>query len=162
MLFSYFLYKKMPLAGAFRVIFFLPSIVPVVVLTKSFTYVFDSSIGPVDHLLRYVLGFDTPAWFREYPVSQVMIFVYCIWAGLGYNIILLSGAISRLPQEVMEYGRLEGVSDERAVYDRHSAHLADDYHDVFARLYFGVYGHASTAHAYGRRAEYLHDRFVDL
>lgn len=115
-LFSYFLYKKMPLAGAFRVIFFLPSIVPVVVLTKSFTYVFDSSIGPVDHLLRYVLGFDTPAWFREYPVSQVMIFVYCIWAGLGYNIILLSGAISRLPQEVMEYGRLEGVSMTKELF----------------------------------------------
>lgn len=115
-LFSYFLYKKMPLAPMFRVIFFLPSIIPVVVLAKAFTYVFDSSIGPIDHFFRYVMGVNTPPWFRDYPLSQIMIFIYCIWAGLGYNIILLSGAISRLPEELMEYGKLEGIGMSRELF----------------------------------------------
>lgn len=116
-LFSYLLFKKMPLAGAYRVIFFLPSIVPVVVLTMAFAFVFDPSFGPIDYFLRYILKLDNiPVWFADYPINQIMIFVYCIWAGLGYNIILLSGAISRLPQDVMEYNKLEGVGMVRELF----------------------------------------------
>ena len=39
-LFAYLLHRKMPLAGAFRVIFYLPSIVSIVVLTMLFSFVF--------------------------------------------------------------------------------------------------------------------------
>ena len=38
-----------------------------------------------------------------------MIYLYCIWAGLGFNVLLLSGAISRLPVDLFEYSHLEGM-----------------------------------------------------
>ncbi len=111
-LFSYFLFKKIPLSGFFRVVFFLPSILPIVVLTMTFSFLFDSNLGPVNSIITTLFNVpvaDLPSWFGSYPTSQYMIIVYCIWAGLGFNILLLSGAISRIPKELIEYGELEGV-----------------------------------------------------
>ena len=112
-IFSYFLYKKIPLSGFFRVVYFLPSILPAVVLTMTFSFLFDSNLGPVNSILKVVLNMpvaDIPSWFGEYPTSQIMILVYCVWAGLGFNILLLTGAISRVPIELIEYGELEGIT----------------------------------------------------
>ena len=43
--FAYVLYKKVPLGGVFKIIFFLPSIISVVVLTLTFSFMFDASFG---------------------------------------------------------------------------------------------------------------------
>ncbi len=95
MLFSYFLDKKMPLANVFRVIFFLPNIIPVVALTMSFALP-----------LKNVIGADM---FKNWPGGQMYVYLYCIWAGLGYNVVLLSGAIGRIPKEIYESAQLDGA-----------------------------------------------------
>lgn len=114
MAFSYFLFKKLPFSGFFRVVYFLPSILPIVVMTMAFSFTFDSNLGPVNDIYKWFFGmFDSnvvvPSWFGSYPTNQMMIFVYGIWVGLGFNIILMTGAIARIPEELMEYGQLEGV-----------------------------------------------------
>jgi len=107
-LFSYFLCKKMPLQNTFRVIFYLPTIIPIAVLTLTFRFSFDD-LGFMNEFLRNI-GIDPPAGGYFGPnTAQLMIFVYCVWAGLGFNIVLISGAMSRLPQDVLEYGKIEGV-----------------------------------------------------
>jgi ABC-type sugar transport system permease subunit len=115
MIFSYFLYKKVPLSGVFRVIYFLPSILPIVVLTMVFSFVFDPRLGPANSIVQGIFNIFgskqlIPSWFGSYPTNQIMIYVYCIWAGLGFNILLLTGAIQRIPREVIEFGELEGIS----------------------------------------------------
>lgn len=114
MAFSYFLFKKVPLSGFFRVVYFLPSILPIVVMTMAFSFTFDSNLGPVNDIYKWFFGmFDSnvivPSWFGSYPTNQIMIFVYGIWVGLGFNIILMTAAIARIPEELMEYGQLEGI-----------------------------------------------------
>ena len=105
---SYFLFKKMFMAKTFRVIFFLPSIIPIVVLATVYRFQFDPQIGPISSIFR-MFGKSPPNWFGLYPNSQYMIYLYCIWAGLGYNVLLLSGAIGRLPEEIFESSKLEGT-----------------------------------------------------
>jgi len=105
--FSYFLYKKMPLAGVFRIIFFLPSIIPVVALTLAFRIPFDPFIGFIGK------GIPSINFWGVEPNAQIMVFTYCIWAGLGYNIILLSGAVGRIPADIFESARLDGVGPFR-------------------------------------------------
>ncbi|MDR0831426.1 MAG: sugar ABC transporter permease [Bacillales bacterium] len=114
LLFSYFLYKKVPLSGFFRVVYFLPSILPIVVLTMVFSFLFDSSYGPINALIKGLydllnINQVPPSYFGEYPTNQIMIFIYCIWVGLGFNIILLTTAITRIPEEVIEYGKISGI-----------------------------------------------------
>ena len=114
LIFSYFLAKKVPLSNFFRVVFFLPSILPIVVLTMSFGLTLDPTFGPINSILKSLFGeeYIPPSWFgfNNWPLNQTMILVYCTWAGLGANIVLLNGAISRIPQEIIEYGKLEGIS----------------------------------------------------
>ncbi len=105
LIFSYFLAKKMPGANIFRAIFFLPNIIPVVALAFSFTMSFDSTYGYLYKFMRWI-GFKD-SFFTIYPTSQIMVYIYCIWAGLGYNIILISGAISRIPKALFESAELD-------------------------------------------------------
>lgn len=113
-LFSYFLYKKVPGGGIFRVIFYLPSILPIAVLTMAFRFAFgpDGFIDPI--LIR--LGINPPLWFGSSTLTPIMIFFYCVWAGLGFNIVLFSGAMSRVPIEIAEYSKLEGVGYARELF----------------------------------------------
>ena len=51
---AYVLYKKMPLGGTFKVIFFLPSIISVVVLTLAYSFMFDVSLGAIPVFLEKI------------------------------------------------------------------------------------------------------------
>ena len=103
LLFAYFLHKKMPFANVFRFIFFLPNIIPVVALTFAFATGFNTDFG--GYLARiFNISQDSLGVF---PTNQLLVYLYCIWAGLGYNIILLSGAIGRIPKELFESAELD-------------------------------------------------------
>ncbi len=102
MLFSYFLRKKMPLANVFRAIFFLPNIIPIVALTFAFTMSITHNVGYMAPFFE-ALGLDP----GTYPDAQIIVYIYCVWAGLGYNIILFSGAIGRIPKELFESAELD-------------------------------------------------------
>ena len=111
-IFAYFLYKKIWGVGFFRVVFFLPSIISVVVLTMVFQFMFNSSFGPVNQILKtFGLGSLIPAggWLGTTQTSLPLVFLYCIWSGIGYNIVLIQGAMSRVPYEVIESGTLDGI-----------------------------------------------------
>lgn len=105
---SYFLSKKMPLANVFRVIFFLPNIISVVALVYAFKMqTVDSSAGLIYHFLT-ALGMKVN--IDTWPNTTIIVLVYCIWAGLGYNVLLLSGAIGRIPNELFESAQMDGAS----------------------------------------------------
>ena len=38
-----------------------------------------------------------------------MLYLYTVWFGFGYNAILIWGAMTRIPQEVVESARLDGA-----------------------------------------------------
>ncbi len=108
LLFSYFLQKGMPFANVFRVIFFLPNIIPIVALTLAF----NMPLKPNGYLYEFLrqLNIELPAnIYSQWPFSQSMVYIYCIWAGLGYNIVLMSGAIGRIPKEIFESAQLDGA-----------------------------------------------------
>ena len=105
LIFSYFLHKKMPISNVFRAIFFLPNIIPVVALTFAFKIAFDGNIGYLYDFM-IAIGFP-PAFFAKAPYTGIMVIMYLIWAGLGYNVILISGAIGRIPKELFESAELD-------------------------------------------------------
>lgn len=114
LLFSYFLSKKMPAQNLFRVIFFLPNVIPVVALTLAFKLPFDSTYGYMYKAFA-MLGLRGDV-FSSWPSSQITVYFYCIWAGLGYNILLLSGAIGRIPKEIFESAQIDGAGYGREFF----------------------------------------------
>lgn len=115
---SYSFYKRIPGEKFFRVMFFLPSIISAVVLTMSYKYMFHPEFGPVSMLIEKMFGYS-PDWFSTTLDSKTiwpMIYIYCVWAGLGSNVILISGAMLRIPREVTESARMDGVGFWREMF----------------------------------------------
>lgn len=102
---SYFIYKKIPGSGFFKIMCYLPQMLSAIVMTLMYKYL-------VDKLLPTIytsLGKTPPNVFYGDTKLGVMI-VYNIWVGIGANIILGLGAMSRIPDQLIEVGELEGIS----------------------------------------------------
>ncbi len=116
---TYFLHKNMPGAGFFRVIFQLPSIISVVVLVMVFRFMFDSTIGFVNPMLKAMgLGHVVPkhGWLAMEKSAWILMISYCIWVGFGGNVLLLSGAMSRVPSELVESAKIDGIGFWRELF----------------------------------------------
>lgn len=105
---SYILYKGVRGNKVFRVIFFLPSIISSVVMVTVFKNILAVD-GPLHFILKSLGMNNMPIWLADERFAFPTILLYTVWAGLGYNIILLSAAISRIPVDIFEYNRLEGL-----------------------------------------------------
>ena len=103
---SYFLCRKIPASGFFRIIFYLPSIITLVVLVLGFT----NMINVNGILGKLYEGFnkEAPALLVP-PKVRWTVYAFTTWAGIGGNLLLLSGTIKRVPSEVLESARLDGV-----------------------------------------------------
>lgn len=100
LIFSFFMYKKIPGHGAFRVVLFLPQIISSLVISLMFRYFVEAGLPSILHvnlLQNKDTGFNT------------MIF-YCIWASFGTQIIIYTNAFSKINPELVEYGKLEGMN----------------------------------------------------
>lgn len=113
LLFAYYLFKKVPLAKFFRVIFFLPSIISAAVLVALFKYLMAVE-GPLNTIISSIIGkqFDVE-WITDEKFSMGTILFYVFWTGFGSNIVLFTGAMHRLPQDVIEYAKIDGVGMAR-------------------------------------------------
>lgn len=109
---AFVLYKRVPLSGMFKVIFFFPSIISVAVLTFVFGFMFDTQFGIVNKILERV-GLEKivpwDGWFGSPKTAFPLILFYGLWTGIGANIVLLTGAITRIPDELFEAAALDGI-----------------------------------------------------
>lgn len=106
---AYMLYKKMPLNDIYKVIFFLPSIISVTVLTLTYSYMLNNFIPNLFESLGIgdVIPFD--GFFASPKTAWWTVLIYGLWSGIGGNIVLMSGAMARIPSEVLEAGKLDGL-----------------------------------------------------
>lgn len=113
LLFSYYLYKKILFAKFFRVVFFLPSIISAAVLVGLFKYCLNVN-GPVNAILSMISGSLVDIdWVADEMYSMGTILFFVFWTGFGSNIVLFTGAIHRIPTDIIEYAKIDGVGMTR-------------------------------------------------
>lgn len=105
---SYFMYKKILFYKLFRFLYMVPMIVSAVVLVSIYKNMLSSS-GPAAELYEWLTGKPAPFFIYDERYSTLTIVIYTVWTGLGMNIILFSGAMSRIPSTIIEYASLDGV-----------------------------------------------------
>ena len=109
---AYFLYKKIKGYRVFQVIFYLPLIISGVTFANVFSFFVDAA-GPLGQVLAS-LGVDpVPELLANSDYATTAIVIYTIWIGWGGNMLLLCGALARVPLEVLESARLDGVGPFR-------------------------------------------------
>lgn len=100
LLISYYIYKKMLLNGVFKVVVFIPNILSNVIMITIFKYLVESGLGKVLGM-NLLTNIDTAFW---------TILAYNQWIALGVNMILLTGAMSRVPETLIEAAQLEAIT----------------------------------------------------
>ena len=106
---AYFFYKKIWGAKAFRVIFFLPSIISDIIEVTIFKS-FIATYGPLYNLLKSVFGYELPALLGSAATATPTIIFYTIWAGFGTTMLIFVGVMNRIPEDVIDAGKIDGCT----------------------------------------------------
>lgn len=110
--FSYVLFRKVPFAGAFKVIFYLPSIIGTTVTATLFRTLFLEG-GPGMELLKNLGIIDELTaqlgLFATDSTAFLMVIAYSIWTCVGINMIMFYGAMRRIPTEIFESADIDGA-----------------------------------------------------
>lgn len=117
---AYSFYKKVYGEKFFRVIFYMPSIISMVALTMAYRSMYDGSIGgPVAEIFSW-FDINTNEWLDvglpENTQMWTLIYIFSILMGLGTNVILMSGAMLRIPQDIPEALEIDGCGYFREMF----------------------------------------------
>lgn len=115
---SYFLYKKIAGYKFYRVLFYTPSIMSSVAMVIIYKNIIGGN-GPIDVIYSILSGKEMPAvppflTTNEYMTPAIM--VYTFWTGFGVNIVLYQGAMGRIPEEILESAKIDGVTWFRELF----------------------------------------------
>ena len=107
LLIAYFLYKKIRGYKFFQVMFYLPAIISSVAMANLFSKLV-SPIGPLGELCDW-MNIELPILLGDPDYVMPTMLFYSCWLGWGGNMLLLGGALARIPTEVLESARLDGA-----------------------------------------------------
>lgn len=107
LLFSYFIYKKMPLAGVFRIVLFLPSIISSVIMVLLFKYFTESAIPT---LLNNFFDIEMSGFLSTTKTAQPVLLFYMVWAGFGPQVLMFTGAMNNISDAVVESAQMDGIT----------------------------------------------------
>lgn len=110
--FSYILFRRVPMSGVFKIVFYLPSIIGATVTTTLFRALLLEG-APAYELLKR-LGFITEEMellglFASDSTAFLMVIIYSIWTCVGINMIMFYGAMRRIPTEIFESADIDGA-----------------------------------------------------
>lgn len=92
----------------YRVVYFLPSIVPTVAGTILFLWLLNPQVGLVNTLLDRI-GIDGPNWMADPNWSKPALILLGMW-GMGGTIIIYLSGLQDVPQSLLEAAELDGAN----------------------------------------------------
>jgi ABC-type sugar transport system permease subunit len=99
--------------GIWRTIIFLPFIMSGTVSAAfAFRLLFDTSSGYANTLLSFIHVSPVP-WLDDPTWSRISIGIVVLWAGLGYNMLLLLAGVQAIPKDLAEAARVDGAGPVR-------------------------------------------------
>lgn len=107
---SYFIYKKVPGYGFFRIAFFLPSILFSICTAMMFTRV----VGVNGFIAQWIgeqmnLGY-VPELLQDSSFANATVLVNMLWLGIPGDLIIWGGTFARIPDDVLEAGTIDGTT----------------------------------------------------
>ena len=108
-----FMYMGIKGAKFFRFLFFIPEILPVVVVGILFSF-FLQKIGPLNQLLRLVhLDALAVDWFANSRYSLWGLIIVIVWKDIGFPIVLFLSRLSHTSPSLYESARIDGAGEFR-------------------------------------------------
>lgn len=100
-------HKELKVTGPFRVVFFIPTLVPTVVASLLWIWVMQPETGIINRLLGYI-GIRGPGWLSSFFWSKPALIVMMIWT-CGNAIIIYLAGLQDIPVSLYESASLDGA-----------------------------------------------------
>lgn len=110
--------EKIFATNFFRIVFYIPNILSIVVIAGIFSAIYD----PKDGLLNSVFGAISLESFKQMWLGNRGIVIYSvaaalIWQAVGYYMVMYMSSMAAIPKSFYEAASLEGASKFRQFFD---------------------------------------------
>lgn len=121
-IFAYILTReKLKGQGIFRVIFYIPNILSIVVVSAIFSAVYDQRDGLLNTII-YIFrpvgpdGEGLIAWLGNQKLVIWGIIIALIWQAIGYYMVMYMASMASVPESIYESASLEGAGKVRQFF----------------------------------------------
>lgn len=101
--------EKLKGQSFFRVIFYIPNILSVVVIAGIFSAVYKPENGMLNSILSALSGETVMVLWKDQPMVLVSIMIAMVWQAIGYYMVMYMASMSAVPESLYESASLEGA-----------------------------------------------------
>lgn len=96
----------------FRVIFYVPNILSIVVIAGIFGAIYNPSTGLLNTFLR-AIGLDPLAhqWMGDQSIVLYSIIFALVWQAIGYYMVMYMASMAAIPEDLYEAASLDGATE---------------------------------------------------
>ncbi len=95
----------------FRIIFYIPNILSVVVISAIFAAIYDPDTGMLNSFLSIFRGDKDPIlWLGDQKLVIFSLIIAMIWQAIGYYMVMYMASMASVPESLYESADLEGAS----------------------------------------------------
>lgn len=93
----------------FRIVFYVPNILSVVVISAIFSAVYDPSRGILTGITSLFTGGDPVLWLGDRTLAIYSIGIAMVWQAVGYYMVMYMASMSSVPESIYEASSIEGA-----------------------------------------------------
>ena len=100
--------RNLPFRALWRTVYYVPSIVPIVVSAFLFGYLFQPDYGLINSFL-WGLGIQGPGWFSSSLWVKPTLILLALWGAGGSTTIIFLAGLQNIPSELYEAAQVDGA-----------------------------------------------------
>jgi raffinose/stachyose/melibiose transport system permease protein len=95
----------------FRGVYFMPTVLSMVVVGILFSLILSPTQGLMNAFLRAIgLGHIQPAWLGEPKLALIVLMAVMVWKGFGLSLFLFIAGLEAIPDELLDAAKVDGAS----------------------------------------------------
>ena len=93
----------------FRVIFYIPNILSVVVIAGIFSAIYQPENGMLNSILSMLSGKTVMVLWKDQPMVVVSVIIAMVWQAIGYYMVMYMASMASVPASIYESAGLDGA-----------------------------------------------------
>ncbi len=93
----------------FRIIFYIPNILSVVVISAIFSAIYDTNNGTLNSLLSLFKGETVAVLWKGEDMVMISLIIAMVWQAIGYYMVMYMASMASIPQSLYESTSLDGA-----------------------------------------------------
>lgn len=93
----------------FRIIFYIPNILSVVVISGIFSAIYKPENGMLNSIIGLFRDMTTPILWKGEKLVMVSVIIAMVWQAIGYYMVMYMASMASVPQSLYESASLDGA-----------------------------------------------------